>query len=477
MRDLLVALFVLSSMPVAFKRPVAGLMVFSLLAYMRIQDLTWGFARATRWSLYIALLMFAGWLFQQDRKGPIWTFRTALLVFLPLWMFIGLVESRGVLYAVTSKNLVEYTKIVGIAIFSMMVVRRREHLRAMMWIIGGSFAFFGVKNGAAAIASGGSLFINRGPGGMLEDNNDFALALAMSLPILVALATSETSGLYRKWLKFTTPLTVMSVLATRSRGGFLSVVIATFVLVWRSKNRVAGLALMGLAGTLGVIGLANTGTLQRLETLRNVEEDGSAMGRIAAWKVAGRMIEDQPYFGVGFNQFQANYLEYGPRVEARADGTRVAHNAYLQIWSEGGTPAFLAYMLLLILSILSIQRLRREANRIYERSWIQSYCTGFEGALITFLLGSMFLNRAHFDLIYHYFALIISFEVIARREMAEPLSSLEVKKRGVGGALVRREAHGFRSKPALKRGFRTTHHTPRGTAAGGGTSMADKQES
>ncbi len=476
MRDLLVALFVLSSLPVAFKRPVAGLMVFSLLAYMRIQDLTWGFARFTRWSLYVALIMFAGWFVQRDRKGPIWTIRTALLLFLPAWMFIGLVESRGLLYAVTSKNLVEYSKIIGIAIFSMMVVRRREHLRAMMWIIGGSFAFFGVKNGAAAIASGGSLYIIRGPGGMLEDNNDFALALAMSLPVLVALATSETNGYYRKWLKFFVPFTIMSVLATRSRGGFLSTVIATLVLVWRSKNRVAGLALMGLAGTLGVIGLANSEIFDRLETLRNVEEDGSAMGRFAAWRVAGRMIQDQPFFGVGFSQFQANYLDYGERVLAREDGTRVAHNAYLQIWSEGGTPAFMAYVALLVLSILSIQRLRREANRLYERSWIQSYCTGFEGALITFLFGSTFLNRAHFDLIYHYFALIISFEVIARREMAKPLSSLESKKRGIGGNLVRRDGQGFRSRPTLKRGFRTTDLTPRGYGVGGGASLADKQE-
>lgn len=476
MRDLLVALFVLSSLPVAFKRPVAGLMVFSLLAYMRIQDLTWGFARFERWSLYVALVMFAGWFFQQDRKGPVWTIRTGLLFFLPVWMFIGLIESRGAVYAFTSPNFIEYGKIIAIAVFSMMVVRRREHLRAMMWIIGGSFAFFGLKNGAAALASGGSLYIIRGPGGMLEDNNDFALALAMSLPLIVGLATSETNGYYRKWLKFFAPFTILSVFATRSRGGFLSTCVAIFILVWRSKNRLAGLAIMGLGGMLGLIGLANSDMFQRLETLKNVEEDGSAMGRINAWKVAGRMIEDQPFFGVGFNQFQRFYLNYGDRVYERRDGTRVAHNAYLQIWSEGGTPAFGAYMALLILSILSVQRLRRDANRIYERSWIQSYCTAFEGALVTFMIGSTFLNRAHFDLIYHYFALIISFEVIARREMANPVSSLERVKRGVGGTLRRRETRGFRSRPVQKRGFRTTDLGPRGYGAGGGASLADKQE-
>lgn len=476
MRDLLVALFVLASLPVAFKRPVAGLMMFSLLAYMRVQDLTWGFARDMRWSLYVALVMFAGYVFQPRKSGVIWNVRTVLLVFMPIWMFIGLVESRGMLYAFTSKNYVEYAKIITIALFTMMVVKRREHLRAMMWIIGGSFAFFGLKNGAAALASGGSLYIIRGPGGMLEDNNDFALALAMSIPVIVGLATSETNGYYTKWLKACVPLTLLSVFATRSRGGFLSTCVATFIMVWRSKNRIAGLAIMGLGGVLGLIGLANSDMFQRLDTLRNVEADGSAMGRITAWKVAGKMIQDQPFFGVGFNQFQRNYLNYGERVLERRDGTRVAHNAYLQIWSEGGTPAFLAYFLLLSLSVLAVQRLRREANKVYDRSWIHSYCTAFEASILTFMLGSTFLNRAHFDLIYHYFALIIVFEKIAREEMKNPVSSSEKIRRGIGGTLVRQDGVGFRKRPVLRRGFRNTDLSPRRYRAGGGASLADKQD-
>ena len=31
-------------------------MVFSLLAYMRVQDLSWGFARDIRWSFYVAVI-------------------------------------------------------------------------------------------------------------------------------------------------------------------------------------------------------------------------------------------------------------------------------------------------------------------------------------------------------------------------------------------------------------------------------------
>ena len=45
-----------------------------------------------------------------------------------------------------------------------------------------SLGFYGVKNGLLGVASGGAT-IKRGPGGMLEDNNDFALALVMNVPL------------------------------------------------------------------------------------------------------------------------------------------------------------------------------------------------------------------------------------------------------------------------------------------------------
>ena len=465
MRDLLVALIVLTALPISFKRPVVGILTFSLLAYMRIQDLAWGFARFERWSMYVALVMVAGWFMQRDKQGPIWTFRTGLLLFMPVWIFTGLLVAIGP-EAFVSAQFIEYAKIIFIAVFTTMVVRRREHLRALMWVIGGSFAFFGLKNGAATILSGGSLYIIRGPGGMLEDNNDFALALAMSIPIIAGLATSEVNPYYRRWLKLFVPFTFLSIIATRSRGGFLSAGLATFVLVWRSRNRVAGIMLMGLAGLVG-LALLPAEAFERLRTLQNVSADGSAMGRLAAWRVAGNMIEDSPVFGVGFNQFQARYLDYGVAIGTQS-GTRVAHNGYLQIWSECGTPVFIAYVLLLTMSVLAIQRLRREAKRVYERSWILSYCTALEGALLTFMLGSVFLNRAHFDLIYHYFAIVMVFERIARAEMQAPLAH-GVRRPGVGGTLVRREDFGFGRSPGPGHGFRTTNlsrATLRGLADG-----------
>ncbi len=470
MRDLIVALFGLGAIPVAFTRPMAGLLAFSIFAYMRLQDLAWGFAKGQRWSLYLAIAMVAGWFFQRNRKQPIWNLRTGLMVFMLAWTFISLFIAVG-FEAFSTNFFVNFVKVVFVAVFTTALVQRREHLRVLLWVISMSFAFYGVKSGAQAIVTGGSPILT-GPGGMMKDNNDFALALAMAVPLIVGLATSEVNNYYRRWLKIFVPLTYLTIFATRSRGGFLSIMLGTIVLVWRSKNRFAGFATFGAFALLGVLALPSS-MFERLDTLRNVEADGSANGRLKAWRIAGEIIQDYPVFGVGTEQFREHYLDYGDRAGTR-DGTRVVHNAYLQIWSESGTPVFLAYMALLVSSVLAVQRLRRRAERVYERSWIISYCTALEGALLTFMLGSVFLNRAHFDLTYHLVAMTVVLDRIASAELDAPrLAERATPERG--GAFRRQEQFGFGRSPSARRSFRSSRSAP--TQLGGGAGFASPMES
>ncbi len=83
MRDVIVSLFILGSLPTCFRRPFIGLLMFTLLAYMRVQDLTWGFARFQRWSLFVALVTLAGFLVTRGEKR-------FMLPDLRNWIMVGL---------------------------------------------------------------------------------------------------------------------------------------------------------------------------------------------------------------------------------------------------------------------------------------------------------------------------------------------------------------------------------------------------
>ena len=460
MRDLLVSLLVLGSLPLAFKKPLVGLLMFSMLAYMRLQDLSWGFAKDERWSMYVAVTMLAGWLVAREKHLPVLEPRTLLLGFLVFWIGLGQGFAVGA-KPVSFAAYIEYVKIVFIALFTTQVVRTREHLRILVWVIALSFGFYAIKNGIPGVLSLGTTYIKRGPGGMIEDNNDFALVMAMAVPLLLHLAKSERNQLLSKWLTVMAPLAGLVVILTRSRGGALSLAMAGAILVWRSKNRMLGV-MVGACAAVAVLAVAPAEWKERIQTISTYEEDGSAMGRIRAWMVAGRMIQEHPMTGVGFDRFITNHLAFEPNPhpeQLSGSGGLVAHNSYLQIWAECGTPAFAAYLLLLALSFIDIWRVRKEAKRRYNESWILNYCTMFEAALLTFMTGSMFLNRAHFDLVYHLFTIILVFGRVAREQIKQDDAGVgQTFSNSYGrGRLVALEGRGFRRMAHRARGFRRTN--------------------
>ena len=435
MRDLIVSFIIIGAMPLCFRRPFIGLLMFTLLAYMRLQDLTWGFARGIRWSYFISMIMFAGFLMSRgDKRMFVPDMRSWIMLALVGLVGLSLLFQPGdINWQWDFQRYIEYAKIITIALFTTAVVKHRDHLRMLMLVIALSFGFYGVKGGLQGILSGGSSRIIEGPGGMISDNNDFAMALCMGLPLLFVLGMSEKRDNVRKVLLAMVPLTAITIVMTYSRGAFLSLVCLSSVLIWRSRNRVAGFTIMGLVGMAGALAVPKD-YVERLGTIVEHEDDASARGRLNAWRVAGNMIAANPFFGVGFDKFQGNYRFYDfvGKNEMYADtGKKVAHNSYLQIWAECGTPTFLLYLTLIALTFMDIWRIRKIARHRYNASWILSYATGFEATMTAFVVGSMFLNRAHFDLFYHFVAIITAFEAIARQEMS-----------GLGERAVKRAATG-----------------------------------
>jgi putative inorganic carbon (HCO3(-)) transporter len=453
MRDVIVTLILLAVMPTCFKKPFVGLLIFSLLAYMRVQDLTWGFARTIRWSFYIAIITFSGFFVShRERRFMVNDLRTVIMIILVAMVGLSILKNRGPDPG-DLPGFLEFTKIVVIALFTTGMVGTRERLRMLLWVIALSFAFFGFKSGIVGVLTLGSTQILQGPGGMLQDNNDFALALAMGIPMMVMLGRSERRDVLRKALLTCVPLTMITIALTHSRGGFLAMVVGITVLIARSRNKVAGFAMMGLIGLGGVL-MAPQGIVERLQSISEYEEDASAQARLAAWRTAGMMIRANPVFGVGFGHFEDNYVRYDPArqdADLELHGSHVAHNSYLQIWAECGTPTLLLYLMLIAISYLDLWAVRGMARRRFHSSWILNYATMFEASLTTFMLGSVFLNRAHFDLFYHWVAIILAFTTIARRHMDDPTYYPQIETGR--GLLYPVTAKGF-DRPLARDGFR-----------------------
>jgi probable O-glycosylation ligase (exosortase A-associated) len=403
MRDLLVFAIVLLALPSSFRRPMIGLLVFSWLAYMRPQDLCWGFARTMRMSFFVGIAMIVGWWANERglRRFTRWDVRMVLLLVLSVLVTVSYAFARTH-DEYTNRYFIEYLKIVAVAMFTVGQIDSRQRLRALFWTIALSLGFFGVKGGLGVLAFGSQIL--RGPGGMLEDNNDFALALVMNVPLLWYLGMSEEN---RPWVRPATRiavvLTVVTIVMTESRGGFLALCAASMWIAWRSGRLLRAVLALVACGVL-FLAFAPANIIERLSTIGDTQES-SAAARLSAWSTALRMIGDNPLLGVGLRNFQSRYLEYSVLPPTADQTTYVAHNSYLQVWAESGTPAFAAYLLMLASVFVVCRRVFRIGTSRPDLAWAANYARMMEATMVGFLVGAFFLNRGHFDLTYHWLAL------------------------------------------------------------------------
>ena len=410
MRDILLTLFIAGCLPFLFSRPFYGLVMFTWLAYMRAPDLCWGFAKTTRFSLYVALLMFIGFFLTQRKKFYIPELRNNLLFLLTILVLLSVLIN----YFMTDLALGKYdefVKIILIAIFTVTIVDEQWKLRVMIWTVALSLGFYGVKCGIFGVLGGEVL---QGPGGLLLDNNDFSLAMVMNVPFLFYLSVEEKDKRVRQFLRFVLLLTVVTVVATRSRGGFLALTTVYFVITLKSNHKMMGFSLAIVAALLFVIFIPAE-YVDRLKTITDVKEQ-SAANRLVAWETALNMIKDRPVFGVGLGNFVANYYYYCPIKEPGPDGVfraHVAHNSYLQIWAECGTIAFMVFMALIAVTLVKLRALRKRNLTRGGPTWITNYTNIFEVSIYGYLVGATFLNRAMFDLVYQIVGLTAAMTFIA----------------------------------------------------------------
>ncbi len=419
MRDLFVFGIVLLSLPFGFRVPFVGLLTFTWLAYMRAQDLCWGFARSQRFSLWVGLVMILGWAVHEAGKRPFTRrdFRATMMILLLILTTISLaLATDQSSYVIT--RYVEYAKIIVVALFTLGQVDSRKRLKLMLLTIALSLGFFGIKGGIHGILTGGGT-IQRGPGGMLEDNNDFALALVMNVPLMLYLGLEGSKPWMRRLAITGVVLTMGTITLTHSRGAFLALAGVMLLLWLRSRRKGMG-AMILVGAALAFFVVLPKHVRSRIASIGHYKQDSSAMGRLQAWQIAFREIKAYPILGVGIRNYQVHWDEFKEGIVSGEAYAKVAHNSYLQVWAEGGTIAFLVYLAMLFSSFATLRKLRRLGMKTRGGEWISNYARMFEASLLGYMIGATFLNRGHFDLIYHLVALVAAFRLIAYRWVKQP---------------------------------------------------------
>lgn len=235
----------------------------------------------------------------------------------------------------------------------------------------------GDLSGSAAVVAetGGRL------GGGLGDPNFLAAAIVPAMVLALALVPGARSLLGRWALLGALPLLAIGLAASESRGGLLAAVAAMLAAIFvfkRQRARVVGFAAVAVV----VVGTWFVISPTAWERVTETESGGS--GRSEIWKVALRVVEDEPVLGVGLHNFSVVSDDYVrepgslERVDLILDRGEVVHNAYLQLLAETGVIG-LALFLAVVLGCL---RAAWRSIRLFEVRGESSLATLAQGYVV-----------------------------------------------------------------------------------------------
>jgi probable O-glycosylation ligase (exosortase A-associated) len=420
MRDIVLTLFVLGSVPMMVYRPFVGLLFWMWLGFMNPHRLAWGFAFNFPFVQVVAIATLLGLFASREPKkipgGAVVT----------LWILFSIWVTLTTLFAMNPDlawpEWLRYMKIQVMTLAVLMLVTSRERTLWAVVVIVVSICFYGVKGGIFTLLTGGKYMVLGPRNSFISGNTEIAFALVTTLPLLWYLRSVAVKRWQRIAIVASFALCVLAVLGSYSRGALLAVG-AMLTFLWlgtRGKLLTGALTLLVL--TVGLMFMPDQ-WFDRMQTLESTNFDMSAQGRINAWWFAFNLANDNPIFGGGFRAFTPEaFLQYAPRPDFFKD----AHSIYFEVLGEHGYVGLLLYLAMGLASLIRASSIQKLTKGRPDLQWAAQLARMCQVALVGYVVGGAFLGLAYFDLPYVIMALIVTTGAWVERQLREEKASAAV---------------------------------------------------
>lgn len=396
----------------AFQRPVMAIALYFAVSIINPHT-----AAPIFYSLHLSLLSFLlafFSLFINSDQARIF-FPSQFVILLIFLCFSNLSAWNAFIPELALKRQSEFNKIALVCFIAVWVIRTRKDYQ-VLFVATAFSIYYNVLKNLVETQTKGRWYGVKGTAGWIGDSNDWALALAMSLPLFYVLIMQSKTW---KWRLFHIGASLCSILVmtiTSSRGGFLGAAGAAFILFMTEKRKFRAILILLLMFPI-LANYAPPSYMDQIESIFAAKESAGEMlesgqdphgggeytgaERIWNWKIAHLMMEDHPFVGVGWG----NYVPARRFYEAHP-GDTVTHSTWFQVGAETGYTGLISFSLMIIVAFLSLLRVWWRATKAGDR-WVALHARAIMAGLVAFCISGSFVSREFSVLLFLYFCFAV----------------------------------------------------------------------
>jgi hypothetical protein len=210
--------------------------------------------------------------------------------------------------------------------------------------------------------------------GIFNDPNDLCLVLLIGMAISLYRLCDHGSGLFRGLFLLPMGLFIYALIQTRSRGGFIGLLVGLLVLLRFRYGWWKTIALSALG--LPLLFMIFSGRQTRLDIAAE-----TGQGRIQYWSEGILLFREAPFFGIGKDEFAENVHH-------------VAHNSFVHSFVELGFFGGMLFLGAFFCSTLMLYRFASPGKRILDPQ-LHRFCHYLMAMVAASVTGLMALSRGY----------------------------------------------------------------------------------
>lgn len=379
----------------------AGVFLFTTIVFFRPYELSPSLKFLSNAAFWIALATLLVFVITQLGLENTITVRTREVKLIFLLTVLGAISIPQALEPQKAFNaFYEFVKVVLIFIVMVNVVRTEKRMRILWIVILAATCMLSIDaviNYRMGNFELGNMRIKGSIGGLFDNPNDLALHLVTMVPIALAFFFTSRNPLTKILFLGVAILTVSGIVVTLSRGGFLALLAATALLLWKlARSSRWLLVLVAPALVIGFIVFAPGVYRTRLSTTG----DESSMARFDDLKRSVYVASRHPILGVGMD----NYILF-------SNSNKSTHNAYTQVAAELGTAAAIVYILFIITPFRGLRRIEKQSFQSKSMRRYHYLSIALQASLVGYMVASFFASVAYLWYIYY----LVAYAVCLRR--------------------------------------------------------------